>query len=84
MSLSVKNIIDKIEILQDGVMQIRQAQIVTQDDVEIARNFTRWVREPGDANAQSDPSPIPAIANVLWTDEVISAYQTQQQNKVQI
>ena len=75
MTLASSTIIDKVETLQDGTLQVRQAEIITKDGVEIARNFTRWVRHPGDTAAQSDPSPVPAIATAVWTFEVVSAYQ---------
>ena len=78
MTLASTTVIDKVETLQDGTLQVRQAEIITKDGVEIARNFHRWVRAPGDTEAQSDPAPVPAIASAVWTQEVISAYQAQQ------
>ena len=78
MTLATSTVIDKVETLQDGTIQVRQAEIITKDGVEIARNFSRWVRHPGDTEAQSDPAPVPAIASAVWTQEVISAYQAQQ------
>jgi len=78
MTFASTTIIDKVETLENGVLQVRQAEIITKDGVEIARNFHRWVRHPGDTEAQSDPAPVPAIASAVWTQEVISAYQAQQ------
>ena len=78
MTLASTTTIDRIEVLQDGSIQVRQAEIITKDGNEIARNFTRWVRHPGDTSAQSDPAPVPAIANAIWTSEVVSAYQAAQ------
>jgi len=78
MTLASTIIIDKVETLQDGTLQVRQAEIITKDGVEIARNFSRWIRTPGDTAAQSDPSPVPAIASAVWTPTVISAYQAIQ------
>jgi hypothetical protein len=78
MTISTTTIIDKVEVLQDGTLQVRQAEIINKDNAEIARNFTRWIRNPGDNLAQSDPLPVPTIANAVWTQEVISAYQQKQ------
>jgi hypothetical protein len=75
MTLASTNIIDKTEVLQDGTIQVRQAEIITKDGIEITRSFHRWVRHPGDTSAQSDPYPVPAISQAIWTEEVISAYQ---------
>jgi len=78
MTLASTTTIDRTEVLEDGTIQVRQAEIITKDGVEIARNFHRWVRHPGDTAAQSDPAPVPAIASAVWTSEVISAYQAAQ------
>ena len=75
MTLATSTVIDKVETLQDGTLQVRQAEIITKDGVEIARNFTRWVRHPGDTGAHTDPSPVPAIATAVWSAEVVSAYE---------
>ena len=75
MTISTNTIIDKTEVLQDGTIQVRQAEIILKDNVEISRSFTRWVRHPGDTEAQSDPFPISVISNVVWTAEVINTYK---------
>ena len=75
MTLASSTVIDKVETMQDGTLQIRQAEIITKNGVEIARNFHRWVRHPGDTAAQSDPAPVPAIASAVWTQEVVAAYE---------
>ena len=82
MTLASTNTIDKIEVLENGVIQVRQAEIITKDGNEIARNFSRWVLSPGDdVSAQDDK--VKAIATAVWTPEVISAYQAQlAQNKI--
>ena len=75
MTLSSRTTIDKTEVLEDGSIQVRQAEIITKDGVEIARNFNRWVRHPGDTAAATDPAPVPAISAAVWTTEVVAAYQ---------
>ena len=82
MTLASTNTIDKIEVLENGVIQVRQAEIITKDGNEIARNFSRWVLSPGDDVSAQDPK-VKAIATAAWTAEVISAYQAQlAQNKI--
>jgi hypothetical protein len=82
MTLASTNTIDKIEVLENGVIQVRQAEIITKDGNEIARNFSRWVLSPGDDVSAQDPK-VKAIATAVWTPEVISAYQAQlAQNKI--
>ena len=76
MTLASTNTIDKIEVLENGVIQVRQAEIITKDGNEIARNFSRWVLSPGDDVSTQDDK-VKAIATAVWTPEVISAYQAQ-------
>jgi hypothetical protein len=78
MALASIQKIDRTEVLEDGTIQVRQAEIITKDGLEVTRTFHRWVRHPGDTAAQSDPAPVPAIAAAVWTSEVISAYQAAQ------
>ena len=78
MTLASTTVIDKTEVLEDGTIQVRQAEVITKDGVEVTRTFNRWVRRPGDTAAQSDPAPVPAIAVAVWTESVVSAYQAEQ------
>lgn len=84
MTLLSKTIIDRVEILQDGQIQVRQAEVITKDDVEVAKNYHRWVLNPLDDVSTQD-AKVQAIANAVWTDEVKTAYRTMieaQQNRI--
>jgi len=48
--------------------------IIEKDGTEIARTFHRHVLSPGDSIVNEDPK-VQAIANAVWTEEVIAAYQ---------
>jgi len=74
MTLASTNTIDRIEVLENGVIQVRQAQVITDSGNEIARNFSRWVLSPGDEVSTQD-AKVQAIANAVWTEEVKSAYR---------
>ena len=67
-------IVDKIECLANGVLQIRDRHQILKDGAEIAASFHRHVLNPGDSLDGQDPRVV-AIANATWTDEVIAAYQ---------
>jgi len=84
MTLASTTIIDKVEVLADGILQVRQAEIITKDNVEISQAYTRWVLNPLDDVSTQD-AKVQAIANAVWTDEVKTAYRTMietQQNKM--
>ena len=79
MALSEATLNDKIEVLHLAagypVVQVRTANIISKDDVEISRNFHRHVLTP-DADLSSEDAGVVAIASVVFTDEAKAAYQT--------
>ena len=74
MALTEKIIIDKIEIVETDSIQVRTATIIEKDNVEIAKTYHRHVKHPGEDITNEDPK-VQAIANAIWTEEVIAAYQ---------
>ena len=74
MAFTEKNIIDKIEVLDNGTIQIRQANIIERDGIEIAKTYHRWTLTPGQELSGQEQRVID-IANVVWTPEVIQNYQ---------
>mgnify|MGYP000246505226 CR=1 FL=1 len=77
MALTETTKIDQIEVLENGTIQIRIATIIQRDDVEIAKTYHRHAVAPGEDISNEDPK-VQAIANAIWTDEVIAAYQASQ------
>ena len=74
--LEKKLVIDKIEVLEDGQMQIRQATKIFEDGAELTKSYHRWVIAPGDdVSPQSDR--IKAVAGVIHTKEVIDKYKAK-------
>ena len=74
MAISEKNIIDVIEILENNTIQIRNANIIERDGIEIAKTYHRHVLSPGDDVSKEDLR-VQSIANAIWTDDVINAYK---------
>jgi hypothetical protein len=74
MALIEKQIVDLVELVQSNHIQVRTANIIEKDGTEIARTFHRHVLSPGDDVTNQDPK-VQAIANAVWTEEVIAAYQ---------
>jgi hypothetical protein len=74
MALTEKKNVDKIEIVETNAIQVRTATIIEKDGVEIARTYHRHVKHPGEDITNEDPK-VQAIANAIWTEEVIAAYQ---------
>jgi hypothetical protein len=74
MALTEKTIIDKIEVLESNSIQVRTANIIEKDGTELTRTFHRHVLAPGADLTNEDPK-VQAIANAIWTEEVIAAHQ---------
>jgi hypothetical protein len=74
MALTETTKVDQVEVVGDYTIQVRTATIIERDGVEISRTFHRHVVSPGDDVTNEDPK-VQTIANALFTEEVISAYQ---------
>ena len=77
MALTEITKVDQIELVETNHIQIRTATIIERDGTEISRTFHRHVLAPGDDITNEDPK-VQAIANAVWTEEVIAAFQTTQ------
>jgi urease accessory protein UreE len=74
MALEEKSVVDKIEVLLLGQIQVRRRDQILKDGVEVAATYHRHVLNPGDDLTNEDPRVV-AIAEATWTPEVIAAYQ---------
>ncbi len=80
MSLSEKEVQDKIECVDMGgwkVIQVRTATVISKNDVEISRSFHRHVVMPND-DWSGESTEVQAMANLFHTAEAISAFETAQ------
>jgi len=68
------SVVDKIEVLLAGQIQVRTRNQVLRDGEEIAATYHRHVVNPGDDVSNEDPR-VAAIAAATWTEEVVAAYQ---------
>jgi hypothetical protein len=64
----------KEEILPNQVIQVRRADIVKKDGVEVGRTYHRNVVAPGQ-DVSDQPAEVQAIAAALWTADVVAAYK---------
>ena len=73
MALTENTNIDQIEIVGNWNIQVRQATTIERDGIEIARSYNRWVLNP-DSDISAQEQKVKNICNVVWTPEVIAAY----------
>ena len=70
-------VVDKIETLENGCVQVRAAIRVLEDGQVLSQSFHRHVVAPGDDYSGEDPKDA-AICSAVHTPEVIAAYQEAQ------
>ena len=86
MALTKETIVDKIEVLEKGQVQVRTATRVLEDGTQLSQSYHRHVVVPsvktggswGDTDISGEDARVQAIANATWTAEVKTAYQEQQ------
>ena len=84
MALEKQTVVDLIETLENGCVQVRTATRILDDGVAVSSSFHRHVVCPGDDYSQEDPR-VQAICAVVQTPEVIAAYKAAQEaNKPQV
>lgn len=66
MALTEKTIVDKIEVLENNSIQVRTANVIEKDGIEISRTFHRHVVNPGD-DIKNENAKVQAIADSIWT-----------------
>ena len=66
----------KEEILPNQVIQVRRADVIKKDGIEVGRTYQRCTVVPGQ-NVSDQPAEVQAIAAALWTAEVVAAYEAQ-------
>ena len=83
MALTKETVVDKIEVLEMGQVQVRTATRVKEDGAVLSSSFHRHVVEPStkasgswaDTDISGEDARVQAVATATWTSEVKTAYQ---------
>jgi hypothetical protein len=67
MSLTKETVVDKIEVLENGIIQVRSAIRVLEDGEIISQSYHRHALARGDDLTGEDPQVV-AIANAAWAE----------------
>ena len=86
MALTKEVVIDKIEVLELGQVQVRTVTRVMEDGTELGSSFHRHLLVPSDKSSGSwadtdisgEDAKVQAICNAVWTSAVKTAYQEAQ------
>lgn len=74
MSLEKQIAVDRIEVLENGSVQVRTKTTIVEDGKQISGSFHRHVVAPGDDYSSQD-ARVQAICAATHTPEVIEAYK---------
>jgi hypothetical protein len=77
MALEKQVVVDLIEALENGVVQVRTATRIVEDGETVSSSLHRHVVAPGNDYSQED-AKVQAICAVIQTADVIAAYQAAQ------
>ena len=83
MAITKEIVVDKIEVLEMGHVQVRTATKIIEDGKVLTRTFQRHVLEPSikdgdtwkDTDISGEDEKVQKICDLTWTDDVKTAYQ---------
>lgn len=74
MALEKIALVDRIEVLETGVVQVRTRTSIMEDGKQISGTFHRHIVAPGD-DYTGDDKRVQAICTATHTADVIAAYK---------
>jgi hypothetical protein len=74
MALEKQTVVDKIEVIENGCVQVRTATRIVEDGNVISSSYHRHVVAPGQDYSQEDDR-VQVICAATHTSEVVAAYQ---------
>jgi hypothetical protein len=77
MALEKVIIVDRIEVVENGTVQVRTKTAIMEDGVEISSKFHRHVVAPGDDYSGED-ARVQAMCAAMHTADVVAAYKELQ------
>jgi hypothetical protein len=80
MSLTKTTTVDQITVIENGTVLYREATRITEDGNQLSQTYHRSSLAPGQ-DLTGVPDNVGAICNLVWTAEVVAAYQAQKDQK---
>ncbi len=65
MTLTKETVVDKIEVLESGAIQVRSAIRILEDGEILSQSYHRHVLQPGD-DLSGEDQKVQDIANAAW------------------
>lgn len=77
MALEKISVVDRIEVVENGCVQVRTKTVIMEDGKQISGNFHRHVVAPG-GDYSAEDARVQAICAATHTADVIAAYNASQ------
>lgn len=77
MTLEKVTVVDRIEVVENGHVQVRTKTAILENGKEISSKFHRHIIVPGD-NYSAEDSRVRSVCAAVHTANVIAAYQGSQ------
>ena len=74
MAITKETVVDQITVTENGIILYREATKIIEDGKELTKTYHRTSLTPG-KDLTGHPAQVTAIANTVWTDEVVTKYQ---------
>ena len=78
MALEKQTVVDKVEVVENGTVQVRTTTRIVEDGNVISTSYHRHTVAPGQDYSNED-ARVQAICQATHTAEVIAAYQAMQE-----
>jgi len=77
MTIEKIKVVDQVTATENGTILFREATRIMEDGAQLSETYHRSSLAP-DSDLTDVPAQVAAIAAVVWTPEVIAAYQAAQ------
>ena len=77
MALEKQTLVGSIGVNENGTINVRTDTVILDDGAEASRSHSRKVLAPGDL-LDGEDARVVSVANAVWTEEVVAAYQAAQ------
>jgi len=77
MALEKIEIVDRVEVIESGIVQVRTKTVIKEDGVEIGSKLHRHNVVPGDDYSAED-AKVKSICAAMHTADVVAAYKAAQ------
>jgi hypothetical protein len=81
MGLEKIEVVDKIEVVENGCVQVRTKTAIMEDGKEISNSFHRHIVAPGD-DYSAEEARVKAICAATHTQSVVDAYKATLDNNL--